>query len=712
MLQPFSVADATLQWFRRYVRASFPLRDPELDKQRELLIDAGLLWAEPYVALARPGNPGPKLADLSGLLAPATLAVPWGFERLYQHQRQAIDRLASQPGHDPRNTLVLSGTGSGKTEAFLIPVVDACLRDPSPGIKAVVVYPMNALANDQLKRLRQLLADTPVTFGRYTGDAPETDAGDSRRQGRPEDAPENMRWSRMAMREQPPSILLTNYTMLEYLLLRGKDEELFRHGPPRYLIVDEIHLFGGVLGAEVGALLRRFRQHTDPDSRGICMVGTSATAGSDTEADELRRFAERFFGAPFEPEALIAETPAPFADPGPTAPTLPTLTPELLTAATDTAGLAALAKATFGVELPSDDTFAGQLGAVIDRYTTVSAVERALARPASLGSAARALADLSERSGVDEDACLLEAQAVVLLGAAARVPAMGEDEPQPRFRPRVHQVLRSLAGLWRCTDPADGTLRSPDGGRCDCGAFTLPLASCRTCGEAYWSSPAPTRNLDDIAQVVAVEYERNDPAVFLADPARLTDLVGEDEDGNLVVWRDSRLCPHCGGFVTGPRPISHARNCPRPHFDGVAVLASTDDIHCPACGSQGARNRPILLPLQGSAAASVAVVANGLSNDLRTRTGEAGGRLLIFADSRQNAAQQAGYSDDQGARVAIRQLIASSVDGEAGQLTLPATSSRVAGQVLDDPATLRRWLVGEAARDFAEVSGPDYVPSP
>lgn len=77
------------------------------------------------------------------------------------------------------------------------------------------------------------------------------------------------------MREQPPNILLTNYTMLEYLLLRGKDEELFQHGAPRYLVVDEIHLFSGVLGAEVGALLRRFRQHTDPAGGGICMVGTA-----------------------------------------------------------------------------------------------------------------------------------------------------------------------------------------------------------------------------------------------------------------------------------------------------------------------------------------------------------------------------------------------------------------------------------------------------
>src|SRR4051812_41865358 len=124
MLQPFTVADATLQWFRRYVRSSFPLRDGALDQERERLIDDGLLWAEPHVALARPGNSGPKLARLSDILDSATLAVDWGFDRLYEHQQRAIERLAGRPGHSPRNTLVLSGTGSGKTEAFLIPIVD------------------------------------------------------------------------------------------------------------------------------------------------------------------------------------------------------------------------------------------------------------------------------------------------------------------------------------------------------------------------------------------------------------------------------------------------------------------------------------------------------------------------------------------------------------------------------------------------------------
>src|SRR5690348_7864974 len=142
MLQPFSVAEDVLDFFRRYVRAGFPLRSLELDEQREALIKAGLLWREPYVSLGRPGTTGPALSSLTNLLLDRTLDVPWGFDILYEHQHQAIQRLSMARQGGPQNTLVLSGTGSGKTESFLIPVIDACVRSDKPGVKAVVIYPM------------------------------------------------------------------------------------------------------------------------------------------------------------------------------------------------------------------------------------------------------------------------------------------------------------------------------------------------------------------------------------------------------------------------------------------------------------------------------------------------------------------------------------------------------------------------------------------
>lgn len=709
MLQPFAVADDVLDFFRRYVRAGFPLRDDALDAQREHLIDDGLLWAQTFVSLGRPGTTGPELGSLSGQLDDRTLTVPWGFDTLYAHQAQAIDRLTVNRPGGPKNTLVLSGTGSGKTESFLIPIVDACIRSDAPGIKAVVIYPMNALANDQLKRLGSLLADTPeVTYGRYTGDSPETDAGDRRRPARPSHAPSNLRWSRQAMREEPPDILLTNYVELEYLLLRGKDADLFRHGAPTYLVVDEIHLFAGVLGAEVAALLRRFRQHVgDVD---MAYVGTSATAGVD-ELPALVHFASQFFGSAFDEHCVVRETPAPLRDLGPEVPTDPQLSNHDLAAAHTQEGLAALAGAVLGIEVAPGATFASDLGEVIDRFRTVGVIERALTAPSAISDAATALGELPERADVPHEALVREARALVLLGAAAHVASAGEAEPEPRFRPRVHQVVRSLAGLRRCLNPGCDALLPPDSTRCsqcDDLPLALSLASCRTCGEAYWSSPAPSSAVASIERLDALEPTRGAPAVFLAAPEQLPTVIDEDEDNRRVTWDDVTVCPWCGAFSATGGELAHAFTCPHP-YGPRGMRASTDDARCPSCGDRGASNRPILLPLKGSAAASTAVITQGLSDELRAREGEAGGRLLVFADSRQNAAQQAGYADDQGARIAVRQLAIHTLAD--GARSMSALEKGVRSTVIDQPDMFRRWMAGESRENFAEVTTADYVPS-
>ncbi len=709
MLQPFAIADEVLDFFRRYVRAGFPLRREALDATREQLIDDGLLWREPFVSLGRPGTTGPRLDSLGDLLLERTLQIPWGFEVLYQHQVQAIQRLASSREPGPQNTLVLSGTGSGKTESFFIPIVDACLRSDEPGVKAVVIYPMNALANDQLKRLTTLLSDVPeVSFGRYTGDSPEQDAGDRRRLARPSTAPSNLRWSRQAMRDEPPDILLTNYVELEYLLLRGKDAELFRNGAPTYLVVDEIHLFSGILGAEVAALLRRFRQHVGAGDN-MCSVGTSATAGAD-ELPHLLAFASRFFGARFGADAAIQETPIPLTPLGSTTPPPPhSLTDTHLDAAHTTTGVATLAKLVLGADIDPDGDIGAQLGAVIDGFTTVGTVERALDTPSPLSEAAEALSALSGRDSVDHEALLREARALVLLGAAARVSKVGEADVEPRFRPRVHQVVRSLAGLARCLNAECGALLPPDGSRCPaCEALALPLASCRTCGEAYWTSTVPRRDLAAVDLLRAVEPPRGQPVVFLASPHELADPIDQDEDDGRLVWDVTTACPWCGAFSASGEELNHSRACPHP-FGARSFRASTDEAHCPSCGDRGAQNRPILLPLKGSAAASTAVLTQGLSDELRQREGEAAGRLLVFADSRQNAAQQAGYSDDQGSRIAVRQLIVDALDD--GTLAMNALERRVRVRVIDDTEMMRRWLAGEARERFGEVSDPAYLPS-
>ncbi|MGH9074905.1 MAG: helicase-related protein, partial [Acidimicrobiales bacterium] len=155
-------------------------------------------------------------------------------------------------------------------------------------------------------------------------------------------------------------------------------------------------------------------------------------------------------------------------------------------------------------------------GRVIDEVATISLVEHALAAPAPLSTAAAALGQLPERAGVAGDELKREAAALILLGAAAHQGAVGEEEGEPRLRPRLHQVVRSLAGLWRCLDPGCGLLAKPGAAQCQgSGAMTLPIASCRTCGEAYWASPRGGRALPEVDRLLSIDLRRDEPRLLL-----------------------------------------------------------------------------------------------------------------------------------------------------------------------------------------------------
>ena len=162
-MQPFGAVEKIKENYQRFVETSFPIKDEKLrDDFQQLIRKEHLLWQEPYISLSRPYFPGGTLRQLvdEGYLGEKITTVPFfhapklSSPRLYHHQNEAIKRLSTYREHTPQNTIIATGTGSGKTEAFLIPIIDHCLRHPEPGIQAIIVYPMNALANDQLNRLR------------------------------------------------------------------------------------------------------------------------------------------------------------------------------------------------------------------------------------------------------------------------------------------------------------------------------------------------------------------------------------------------------------------------------------------------------------------------------------------------------------------------------------------------------------------------------
>lgn len=188
-------------------------------------------------------------------------------KRLYAHQEKAIlSILAGQ------TTIVSTGTGSGKTEAFLIPILDHCFRHRGPGVKALVIYPMNALANDQVRRLEQATAGTPVTFGLFTGSTGERE--------------------RDAIRREPPDILITNYVMMDWILTRTTDQAIFEASRDslRYIVLDEIHTYRGNKATHLKYLLARLKaRFVGP----VVQIGTSATLQSDDIQGYLQPGRER-----------------------------------------------------------------------------------------------------------------------------------------------------------------------------------------------------------------------------------------------------------------------------------------------------------------------------------------------------------------------------------------------------------------------------------
>ncbi len=308
-----------------YVRTFQQFRNPVIKEWILERIAAGtLLWKDPYLTLNRHFLPGASFAELGTQgLHPATAQYFCGQEgqplQLYAHQTAAIEAILA--GH---NAIVATGTGSGKSFCFGIPIVSACLhlRDKGVfGIKAVIVYPMNALANSQYADFAARLRGSGLKIALYTGDTPyEYEDALTQYQRIYGRAPYD---SEVISREEiqkpggQPDILMTNYVQLELILTRFDDQRLFASpGALRFLVLDEVHTYTGKRGADVACLIRRLKQHTHTTGK-LRAIGTSATIQADTTttdrgaATAIAQFATTLFGEPFAPAQVIEEQYAP-----------------------------------------------------------------------------------------------------------------------------------------------------------------------------------------------------------------------------------------------------------------------------------------------------------------------------------------------------------------------------------------------------------------
>lgn len=263
-----------------YIETTFPMtNDPFRGSIRRMLEAKDSVYHEPYVSVRLPFRVASQMPTCFEAIHPPYLP--------YVHQQTAFDRLT---GEDGRSTLIATGTGSGKTECFLYPILEYCYQHRGEkGIKALIIYPMNALASDQAKRIAELIWTSPelrgnVTAGMYVGGYTENA---SRLMGE-----DGVITDHETLLNTPPDILMTNYKMLDYLLVRPKDAALWRDNNPdtlKYIAVDELHTFDGAQGTDLACLLRRLKPRLWTPGGYLCCIGTSATMGSKENSESILR---------------------------------------------------------------------------------------------------------------------------------------------------------------------------------------------------------------------------------------------------------------------------------------------------------------------------------------------------------------------------------------------------------------------------------------
>lgn len=748
-LNPLQTTDLVRGSYLRYLKTIYPFQDEDLRDQFWLALEApDLLVKGPLLEASPPFASGHSIEQmvLDGVLHPrfrslCSAALPLD-RPLYLHQAQGIDKIVRQQ----RNAIVATGTGSGKTETFLIPILDHLLRERDagtlhrPGVRALLLYPMNALANDQLKRLRRVLGHFPdITFGRYTGETKETEGeadGAFRDQFPREPRVSNELLSREKMRKAPPHLLLTNYAMLEYLLLRPQDCEFFDGAPGqhwRFLVLDEAHVYDGASGIEMAMLLRRLKDRVVTSEPGrLRCIATSATLGRGQQDYPLvTRFAAELFGEQFEwtdqdpqRQDVIAATRLPMAALGtPWGEGSPALyaalqkalpTDEIVPAGSMSA-LALIARQ-YGVPLAAVEE-ARQGAAGEEGHDAVSRFLYLLLRGDGrlrtlqdrLAEDPRLLSALAADIFSDQDDAVERLIDLVTLAVRARP----DSESLSLLPARYHVFARALEGAFACLNAEAHSAMKGDPPRLfltrreecpHCGSRVVELATCTRCGTAYVVGRlSQGENGERHSYLRHLTGQPDDlrgaQAYFL-----LADRVVEpDEDEVVAVGEEVEeaaegecepytFCLACGAIAPG---IGTAPGCSCGPSSARVILRRVDlqdnpELRrCVSCGSRS--NSGIIYRFLTGQDAPVTVLATALyqnlpaSTDAEVQELPGGGRkLLAFSDSRQDAAFFAPYLEHTYEQVLRRRLILKALlqdpAGREGRLRLLDLSRRLQQQ--------------------------------
>lgn len=632
-----------------YIETTFPMtNEPFKGSVHKMLANKGSIYHEPYVAVRLPFRVAEKMPTCFEAIHPAYLP--------YVHQQKAFERLI---GDDGRSTLVATGTGSGKTECFLYPILEYCYRHRGErGIKALIIYPMNALATDQAKRIAELIYESNelrgnVTVGMYVGGQEHTPARTMSEHGVITD--------HETMLNNAPDILMTNYKMLDYLLVRPKDASLWQDNDSetlKYIAVDELHTFDGAQGTDLACLLRRLKRRLGIYDGYLCCIGTSATMGSKENNSNILSYAEEIFGEPFDKDAIITEdrlSAGEFFDgvevtkfAMPTAEQAIEL--DKLSAEDDpSAYLQSAVKdwfPNFSLDVLEDE---GRilLGCELMHHSFMQSVINLT------GGTYYQASKIAEELTVHypELKTLSDATTVInslfALISHARTGKVGK--LRPFLNVQVQLWMRELRRLVAKVDPEEITYEIAHDLNKQQAKQYLPVVNCRDCGITGWVSILNERNNATMTNLESFYnlYFRADEKIVMMFPH------AHDERVPGMIF--AKICPDCLQVKLGEESPDECVDCGVQMIDimipnplRTSGTKNHKQYDCPCCGS---RRGLALMGLRSATEISASIsqmFASKFNDDKKT---------LAFSDNVQDAAHRAGFFNSRTWRFGLRTAI-------------------------------------------------------
>ena len=711
----------------------------------------------PYLEKAQMYAPGESLDKLSlHEKTQETIQVRLGGRSLYQHQTDALKLLLTG-----ENAIIATGTSSGKTLCYQIPILDDLIRDPSPGLRAIIIYPLNALVNDQLGEWEQMLREHPhITFARFTGQTPNSQEEykgrleavineqladeqmtqqerqrevKRRLQNQLDDAPQNRLNHRKDIRANPPHVLITNFSMLEYLMERPVDAPIFKNARLKFLVLDEVHAYRGVQATEIAFLVRRLKDRLYTEK--LVSIATSATLGKPDDPqskDRVRQFADKLFGENFvEPNPIYGTT----AQPQLYSPSFrPTVTQYVIAAESLRTGEEENARQSL-----CPNNTAEALASLLERDENLYRVRKEiLTQPVLLSTVARQLWPKDPQA---EDGL----QALLEIVATAK-----QDETDDDLLPtRLHYFVRAQDGLHVCLHrqcparragkPAFYVSRknenSPEGLCPDCNQVghrsnLVEVVTCRKCGYLYGAlqdlGPRRAQNPDAGDDTPKPHFDSFSTELGWAADSFWSyfsveedlpypdqpDADEEDEDQDNLFLNPAELnwCVRCG--KKNDQGNGDNCRCPSPHLRKIKIFhrqchhsgrtRDVDNLYsqqkklltsCPNCG---ARNGSGLEPVRrfqesdDETGLAMAIPLSHFQVSPRQTEAKPPRKLLCFTDHRQRAAAFPALLEEE------------TFSHDLGRMIVKIVCEQ--GQPLDFVS------LGEALAERADPQSPEYDP--